>query len=457
MHANPFLLVICAAAGSVQLLPNAILAVVVFFYAVARYAHEMDHRPAILEMASLIAVIQLIVAPLLMYVAFNEHYRYRMYVPEDVYFALAIPAVCLFILGTEWKYRIGLAYPNMKFAHHNNSRPGLILVALGITASFASRYAPGQLGFLFYLLSQFRYVGAIYLYFSDYRYRWPVIAFACSALYVTASRYGMFHEILLWFSMATSYIFLQKPRSLQQKLGYLAVLFAAVSIIQLVKSQYRSEIQSGAQSSLFVTTVGVITSQEDAFGRDWQESMVIRLNQGWLVSKVMDTVPSKVAFANGETLFDAALASVLPRVLNPRKATASGRDNVNKYTGLALSRGTSMGLGPLGEGYANFGVAGALVVMFLFGSGLNLIYRFLCQASFKNSFFLFSIPVVFLQAIKMETEFLTIFNHLTKSSLVICGMYFLWVSRSPLFPTAGVRSLERLRPVSTDQLRRVAD
>lgn len=438
MTATPFFLIICAILGATQLLPNGILAVLLLLYTTARFSHEMDHRPAIMEMAALIAVIQLILAPVLMYFDFNTHYRYRMYVPEEVYFALAIPAVSLFVLGTELKFRIGTAYPNMHFDRVDHSRPGVVLIAIGVAASICSRYAPGQLGFLFYLLAQFRYVGAIYLYFSDYKYRWPAILFAFSALYITASKYGMFHEILLWFSMATAYFFLQKPRDIKFKIGYLAVLFVAISVIQLVKSQYRAEIRSGGQSALLNTMVGAITSDEDAFGRDWQESMVIRLNQGWLVSKVMENVPSQVAFAQGETIVDAGLAATLPRAFNPRKAKASGRDNVNKYTGLKLSRGTSMGLGPLGEGYANFGLIGGIVVMFVFGCLLNCIYRMLSQASFRNSFFLFCMPVVFLQAIKMETEFLTIFNHLTKSAIVIYGMYFLWVSRSSLFPSSRV-------------------
>lgn len=419
--------------GAVQIFPNWGLSLIVGGLLLVLYLKELDHRPAILEMAALISALQLLVAPAFMYAFFNQHYRYHMYVPEEIYFGLAIPAVCLFAFGLIFPLNAGREIPAMPTVKLDFQHSGLALVALGFVATAGARFVPGQLGFLCYLLAQMRYVGALYLYFSDYKFRWPIIALAFSALYVTASKYGMFHELLLWVSLAIAYVFLQHKRSLRLKVGYLLMMVVAVSLIQLVKAEFRERLKTSGQTSLVLTAVNVMTTAEDAFGRDWRESMVIRMNQGWLVSKVMETVPLSVDYAGGETIKDAALAAAVPRAFYTTKAKASGRENVNRYTGLRLSKGTSMGLGPLGEGYANFGVYGAMAVMFFFGLLLNFVYRMMCAGSYQDPFFLFCLPVVFLQAIKMETEFLTIFNHLFKSSIVVFGLYYFWVSRSRFF------------------------
>lgn len=441
MKPYQFILILLAILGGLQIIPNAISATVLLLLVSFRYLYELDFRPAILELASLIATVQLVVAPVVMYAGFNTHYRHHMYVAPEIYFALAIPAVCLYSIGLTMKLPFGAHDPAPLPKHLDLGRAGMLLVGAGTLATAMAAFAPGQIGFLFYLLAQLRYVGAIYLYFSGYKHRWFVIAFAFSALYATAARYGMFHEILLWISLAASYSFLVKRRTVVTKLGYLAFMVAIISVVQLVKTNFREDLLLGKQASLGDSLIRAVASEKDTFGRDWQESMVIRLNQGWLISKAIEHVPSKVPFAGGETILDALYAATLPRALNPRKAMASGRENLNRFTGLKVSKDTSMGLGPLGEGYVNFGNYGAMIVMLAFGMSLNAIFRLMCGWSFRDPFFLFCIPVVFLQAIKMETEFLTIFNHLAKALIVVWVVYYFWISQSVFFQTRPLLGL----------------
>ncbi|MEO1984703.1 MAG: hypothetical protein ABGZ24_29655, partial [Fuerstiella sp.] len=63
-------------------------------------------------------------------------------------------------------------------------------------------------------------------------------------------------------------------------------------------------------------------------------------------------------------------------------------------------------------------------VMLCFGLLLNSIYHCLVRLGHSDQYFLFVIPLIFLQAIKMETEFLMVFNHLTKSSILVVALYY---------------------------------
>ena len=60
---------------------------------------------------------------------------------------------------------------------------------------------------------------------------------------------------------------------------------------------------------------------ENQFG-----NIVVRINQGWIIAKVMDNVPSREPYANGETVKNAIIASIFPRFVDPDKAIAGGHE-----------------------------------------------------------------------------------------------------------------------------------
>ncbi|MFT6948560.1 MAG: hypothetical protein ACJARP_002994 [Vicingaceae bacterium] len=50
-----------------------------------------------------------------------------------------------------------------------------------------------------------------------------------------------------------------------------------------------------------------------------------RLNQGWIISKIMDNILQNEEYLGGETVIDALSTSFLPRFLFPdKKGTANG-------------------------------------------------------------------------------------------------------------------------------------
>ena len=61
-----------------------------------------------------------------------------------------------------------------------------------------------------------------------------------------------------------------------------------------------------------------------------QNEMNVRLNQGWIISRIMWHVPEKEPFAEGATIIEALNATLVPRFLNSDKAIAGGRKNFIK-------------------------------------------------------------------------------------------------------------------------------
>ena len=110
-----------------------------------------------------------------------------------------------------------------------------------------------------------------------------------------------------------------------------------------------------------------IVDQEHLFTEVNFDAAIDRINQGWIVARIMRYTPNYEPFAGGETIITGIRASLIPRFLDPDKPKAGGRENFTRFTGKLISDNTSMGLSPLGEAYANFGINGGSCLDINFG------------------------------------------------------------------------------------------
>jgi hypothetical protein len=114
-----------------------------------------------------------------------------------------------------------------------------------------------------------------------------------------------------------------------------------------------------------------------------------RLNQNYLVGRVIQTIDSGQAdFANGGTLYEAVLALV-PRILWPDKPVVAGSGNtVSRYTRIKFDASTSIGIGQVMEFYINFGtlgvVAGFLITGVLIRVGDTIAARHLYEGNWQG-------------------------------------------------------------------------
>ena len=94
---------------------------------------------------------------------------------------------------------------------------------------------------------------------------------------------------------------------------------------------------------------------------------LVRFNQGWIIARIMTHVPAAEPYAMGQTLVDAAIFTVVPRFLVPSKRDGASTELFFRFTGIKLPPNTRMGLGVIGEFYANFGVLGGVLATFVYG------------------------------------------------------------------------------------------
>lgn len=403
------------------------------------FVRALGKRLPILELIVLVAGLQWIIGPAIEYQASSHHYKYYMYVEEAVYMAYVVPAYGVFALIIVYGVKKGLAlnlsiekFP--KFAHY-----GKYILLVGILFDFAGLFAPGGLKFVFFLLSNFKYAGALILLFSIRKWDRYLFYGALAYLFLTSIRSGFFHDLLLWgvfFYMFWAYKV--KP-NVKLNIIIIACGMIFATIIQAIKADFRENIASGYQGNyvtLFFDSIGQrITAEEEVGGIEEEEHLNVRLNQGWIISAIMEHTPRMQPYANGSTVREAIFASALPRFLNPDKKIAGGVENFEKFTGLPLGENTSMGMSIIGEAYANFGVVGGVLFMAIWGFVLIKFWYLIARQVAKNQLLLFFIPLMFLQVVKAETELVVVLNHLVKSLILI--FIFFWFSKTFVYKNFG--------------------
>jgi hypothetical protein len=410
--------------GYFQIFSNLLLVTVLAAISFKELYRKVNTGLPLLELANLVAVLQWTIGPALSYFWGIDHYRYHMYVPESVYFSYVLPATCTFsasILGFGLfaKQENLLANLNRDFFFHY----GIYLLLIAVAAELVTGAAPVSVQFFFHLLSQLRYVAAVYFLLSRHPYGIILALLATSSLFVNSKNSGMFHDLLLWLALIFCIWFPTAKWLHYRKAVIFTIGAISVFAIQVVKQDYRERLKSGDKPSLVLMAVEYLSPAGKAWEKDVLSLALVRLNQGWIVSAVMANVPLKVQFANGETVTD-ALVAIAPRFLLPNKSKAGGRDNFRKYTGLPIGENTSMCICVLGEAYANFGEFGGIAFMGLFGAGFALYYSRILKWVVRHPDFLFWIPLIFYQAIKAETDLVVITNQIVKGSIVAFAGYW---------------------------------
>ncbi|TDH21426.1 hypothetical protein EXU57_19715 [Segetibacter sp. 3557_3] len=237
-------------------------------------------------------------------------------------------------------------------------------------------------------------------------------------------RSGMFGSFT-YFILYTSLIFLTQKILSTRKFNYL--LFSiigivgiwALALLQNIKTDYRNVIWLGNEdgnSGAFYNSFQRILQEQDPMSVEYYLPILHRLNQAWLVSAAMEKVPESVPFYNGLTILTSVRDAFIPRVLNPEKEEAGGRQKIETFTNIVLVEGTSMNIGLLGESYVNFGKLGAVFFMFLYGTAIGWFMRKVLTLSLENPLILVLFPIFFEILVGSEADFLSLINGVVKNA-----------------------------------------
>ena len=402
------------------------LSVAICITQVLKFIDDLGKNISIKNTIAFIATLQWLLGPVLGYY-YNDliYFNYRMSIPKEVYFGYVLPATILFLVGL---YSNKEKRVNMQFLRSLNIdyfRKGSFFIIFG----FFARFIP--IAFLSYLLSGLMFVGVFYMFASTNKTKYYWIAFVFGNLIIYSIGSGFFHELLLWGSFFLMIYFLAYPKKYIVRLLIILTAFGFAYLIQLAKSDYRELLWSGQleQSSkigAFIATIDKKVNAPDDMAETQFGNIIVRLNQGWIIAKVMDNIPSREPFAEGATVKNAIIASIFPRIVNPNKAIAGGHSNMQRFAGVDLNAGTSMDISQVGEAYANFGTTGGIIFMLLLGLFFNWIIKFITRWSNNYPDLIFWIPLIFLQVVKAETSLVTVLNHLTKALLVTWFFFSPW-------------------------------
>lgn len=396
-----------------------------------KFISGLGKRLPILELLMLIAGLQWIIGPYISYGQDNSHYKYYMYVDQSTYMSYIVPGFLVFCLPLFFILRSYKDISEINFLKYQPYSKTLLFI--GVAADMLGSFAPGSVAFFLFLVAQFKFIGAILLYFSPKKSDQYFFYGALLYLFANSLAKALFHDLLLWGVFMFMYWCLKNKPTMIKKMAIIFVGIIFAIGIQSVKGVFRKNVwqgYSGNKLELFVSLLDDRISGGYFEEEDSTEELNVRLNQGWIISAIMYYTPSFQEYAGGDTIKEAIFSSILPRFLNPNKKLAGGQENFEKYTGLPLGDNTSMGMSIIGESYANFGVINGIVFMIVWGVFLAWYWNNLMKVALKYPLVLFFLPVLFLQVVKAETELVVVLNHLFKASIVVA--LFFWAARKYL-------------------------
>jgi hypothetical protein len=109
--------------------------------------------------------IQFFIGPTLAYNGLDQYqyFMYRMRIPEMEYFSYAIPAVLAFIVGLHvFAGNLNgevVDEKRIRYFVRNNPKLPYAFIIIGFFASIVSSFFSSDLGFVFYLLGSFKFIG----------------------------------------------------------------------------------------------------------------------------------------------------------------------------------------------------------------------------------------------------------------------------------------------------------
>jgi hypothetical protein len=375
--------------------------------------------------------LQMLIGPTFAYNGLDQYQfvDYVMRIPEAEYFAYAIPAVLMFILGlhiTAGKLRgeIINEVEIRKFVDNSGQLP-YTFIGIGFLAGYVSASFGSELAFVFVLLGGFKYIGLFMLLLGSKKLKLWVMILVVGSIIASSLSGAMFHDLLTWLIMLGAVLAIKfKPNVTLKAIATTGFILLAV-IIQQLKGEYRQTLRSES-GNIDVFQNVYHENSNSLFDFKSLASSNVRINQGFILTNIMRTVPEQVPFENGRELMKILEAAFLPRIIAPNKLNAGDRTIFTKYSRIPLRPGTSMALGALGDGYVNFGIIGGCIFMFflglVFSEVLNGFYKF----SKGFPFLLLFTPLVFYYPIRADCELQTSLGHLVKSCFLIYMMLLFW-------------------------------
>jgi hypothetical protein len=284
---------------------------------------------------------------------------------------------------------------------------------------------PPALRYFGILLANLGCVGAFALcLLGEEGWGWRVAA-VLGAQLILASADGVFHDMLLWITyFVLIFAFRDRLRARTVVLMAVGGLYA-VAALSSIKLQYRRTLEEmpsvsvADRISILSDAVGAqIAHPTQVFADEQVRYGINRVNQGWIIARILSWVPAREPYARGETIVNAVTNAATPRLLNPDKYLSGGYAYFQRFTGVPMDR-AAMNLGLSGEMYANFGRVGGIASVFIWGLLLGMMIVQLTRATRHSWLWWAWVPYIMLYTVQAETGVGEVVNQVSKSFVVM--------------------------------------
>lgn len=398
------------------------ISVGIFLFLFYRVVFESNESFVFREWVLMLYALNYLLAPAITYTFDQSTLTYPMKIPLENYFQLALPGFLLFSAGM-YSLKTGIFSMNFKGINKaavTNETFLLRVTQVGLALRIFSFVFPGEIGFIVYLLSMVRYVGAFSLFSINKKYWiWPAIVL----LHELANAFiaGMYHDAVMWIVFfGIFYVFSKRP-TLQLKLLGISGMLLLILFIQGMKSIYRSAIGEGGQAaglSTAATLGGDLISDDAVLSEDNLLGTLNRGNQAWILASTiqnMDRTQNFQELNNVKLYLESAL---LPRFLAPNKLVSGDKGIFNAFSGHEINSSTSMGLGVFADGYISYGATGLYVFGYCLGLLFAITFKLVERWSKISPFYILLLLPMLNYAVRPDCELQTTLNHLSKSLLL---------------------------------------
>jgi hypothetical protein len=406
--------------------------------------------------------------PLLGYRVYNfqnplsRAFKKYMLVPEMDYFNLALPAITGFCMMLSIPMRneglsdegdtLKATLEKCRRILVHDQAVGVAIMLIGVLALVLNELLPVSLQYIGVILFFASFAGMLYVkYTEDLPYRNVILFIFIIFIILNGILIGMFTIVAYMGITIFSYFFMGSKVSLGRKISFFIFAIFFLVVLQNTKTTYRKMIRNAEILDNKAATFTVLFFENLQKGSSYFEErnfflIYTRMNQGNIVSQVMQRIPIIQPFDDGKYLFKTITSSFVPRFLWPDKPEAGGRFNMLYYAGKKLNLVTSMNVGPLGEAYGSFGTKQAILFMVILGLFIRLVYGIVFRISRKTPLLVLWVPVMFYQiTYSAETDTLQILNSFIKTAFFIAILYRIlprWFGKSERTQRARTNDLK---------------
>jgi len=382
--------------------------------------------------------------------SYQEGYN-KMQIPEGDYFAFAFPAVLLFILGLNFlSSKLPGEKPDIEalkiYVKENPTMP-YTLIGIGFVASLISIYFSSDLAFVFLVISGLKYVGIFLIILGKKGIKPLPLVIVYGSIISSSIAQGMFFDLLTWLIFLGSIYAISFNPNKYLKIIFIVLFTFLAIVIQQLKGDYREATWKQGEEGNVDTLKKSLKKKSEKQGIFSAKSLGasnLRINQGYIITNIMVTIPDKVPYENGSEMQLILVSSILPRIIAPNKLNSGDRSIFMKYSGIPVAVGTSMALSSLGDAYINFGIIGGAIFMFFYGMLFSFFLKIFNKKSKEFPIAILMSTVAFYYPIRPDCELQTILGHLFKATIILLFILAVWKNKFKLSAVSLRRKTNKL-------------